>query len=431
MSTYDDVPYPSVAYPQAHPDRMHAIARIFGIDAAPVENARVLEIGCGSGAHLASIAATLPSATCVGVDPSAGEIARARWLAEAASLHNVTFHAMDAREVEGTFDYVVAHGVISWVDSETRRALWATARRCLSPNGVFYASYNVHPGWYLRGAMRDVLRMSAGEDVARARALLAELSARVEHGSAWRAVVDDEVARLGGTDDAYVFHEHLERENHPLWFRDARGEAEEAGLSFVSEAEPAAVLHPLASPRAIASLRAIADDVEHAFDLVRGRSFRCSLFALQRPRPCAAAGDLVAFARGADDLAVDDETSAVLAELGAAWPDGRRIDCLSIDPAALLPLFAAGVVELRARGLGLAPEGFQQARATSLARAEALRRGPVSNLRGEPIPLSEVERQTLVLLDGRPRAEVAAIMGKQASDEAIERLRRLAFLLAP
>lgn len=412
MSTYDDVPYPSVPYPHAHPDRLGATARLFGVRPRGL---RVLEIGCGSGGHLLSIAASLPGSTCVGIDPSEGEIARAKALAEAAELTNVTLLA--TTEIEGEFDYIVTHGVLSWVSDAARSAIFATAARCLADDGVFYASYNVYPGWFLRGAMREAMRWRAGTDVGEARALLEKLAARVERGSAWRAAVEEEIVRVRAADDAYVFHEHLETENHPRWFHEIAREAGDHGLHFLSEAEPAAILHPLASPRALASLREIGPDVEQAFDLVRGRSFRCSIFARRAPAPVPAAGDLFAFARDAGEVALEPETASAIEALSQVFPDGKSIESLSIDASSLLPLHVAGVVELRTRALGLARPDDPRPTVTSLARAQALRSGPIANLRGEPIPLSETERQALVYLDG-------------ASPQTRERLRRLAFLRA-
>ncbi|MGZ3454800.1 MAG: methyltransferase domain-containing protein, partial [Polyangiales bacterium] len=386
--------------------------RLFGIRPRGL---RVLEIGCGSGGHILSVAASSPGFTCVGIDPSEGEIARARALAEAAELENVTLHA--TTEIEGEFDFVITHGVLSWVSEAARSAIFATARRCLAPGGVFYASYNVHPGWFLRGAMREAMRWRAGTSVPDARKLLETLESRVERGTAWRAAIDEEVARLRVADDAYVFHEHLETENHPRWFHEVASEARSHGLHFVSEAEPGAILHPQASPRALASLREIAEDVEQAFDLVRGRSFRCSIFSMSKPKPCAPDPELVAFARDAGELALEPEHASAIASLAAVFPDGKPISTLSIDPTSILPLHVAGIVELRSRTLGLAGPGDPHPTVTSLARAQALRPGPVANLRGEPIPLSEEERQALVFLDG-------------ARPETRERLRRLAFLRA-
>src|SRR5690348_3889512 len=48
-SAYDDVPYPTFPRIETHPDRLAAVATLFGMTPAPVRNCRVLEIGCGDG----------------------------------------------------------------------------------------------------------------------------------------------------------------------------------------------------------------------------------------------------------------------------------------------------------------------------------------------------------------------------------------------
>ncbi len=58
----------------------------------------------------------------------------------------------------GRFDYVIAHGLYSWVPLPVRDGLLAAARALLAPHGVAYVSYNAYPGSYLRDMVRDVLR---------------------------------------------------------------------------------------------------------------------------------------------------------------------------------------------------------------------------------------------------------------------------------
>ncbi len=450
MSTYDAVPYTSLPYPRTHPDHLHAMARLFGVRAAPVEDCRVLEIGCGAGANLLARAAGLPRSRCVGIDASEGEIARARDVAAGAGIENVTLRAIDAAGARGlgAFDYVIVHGVLSWVAPDVRRAILRLVSASLAEHGVAYASYNVHPGWHLRGAVRGMLRYHAAplDDprarIAAARATLDWLSARVgRDGGAFRAVLDEELERLAAADDTYLFHELLEDENHPLWFHELVDEARACGLAWLAEADPAATVRVRASPRAHAALRAVAGDdpirIEQHFDFLRGRSFRASLLVREGHARVEAAGDalveLVAASRGAGDLAIDDPiVEGALATLATAWPDGVPIAELAPAHAAeladrLAPLHAAGHVELRARRLGLARGDVARPLATSLARNQARGAGPVTNLRHEPIPLGEHERAVLALADGtRDRAAIVAQVPD--AERALEVLARFALL---
>jgi len=435
-STYDALPYTSLPYPRTHPDHLFAMARLFGVRAAPVETCRVLEIGCGSAGNLLAMAESLPRGRLVGVDPSGGEIERGRAVASQLGLDNLRLVAGTADDVEGTFDYVIAHGVLSWVAPELRRAILARGRALLADDGVFYASYNVFPGWHLRGAVRGMLRhhVTAREpaaQIASARTLIDWLSRRLTRdGGALRAVLDEEIARLASADDAYLFHELLEEDNHPLWFADFVAEAAEAGLSWLGEADPAANVSRMAAPRAYDSLRDIAGDdpirVEQHFDFLRSRTFRASLLVKQphvrREAPGEAWSDLFVASRGPGDAYIEDENlAAALARLAAEWPDALPIAELSIDsegesagvlaarrpiePEQLVPLHTASIVELRARRLELARAPLEMPWASPLARLQARGSGMVTNLRHEPLPLSPEERAALVELDGTRSAD--------------------------
>ena len=122
----------------------------------------MLELGCGDGANSLAIAQTLPRATVVGVDASASAIARGQALAAAAGLGNVELRTGDFGAVEslarlGPVDYVIAHGVYSWIAPAARGALLELTRRVLARQGIAFVSYNAYPGSYLRDMARDIL----------------------------------------------------------------------------------------------------------------------------------------------------------------------------------------------------------------------------------------------------------------------------------
>ena len=75
---YDQVEYPSLIHPQMHPSRLAAIARLHGIRAAAPGSCRLLEVGCGDGLQLITLAMAYPESRFVGVDLSASGCAN-RW----------------------------------------------------------------------------------------------------------------------------------------------------------------------------------------------------------------------------------------------------------------------------------------------------------------------------------------------------------------
>jgi SAM-dependent methyltransferase len=149
-TAYDSVPYPGHVHTHTHPNRIAAIARLFGINAPPVSTARVLEIGCGDGGNLISIAYTLPRSQSVGLDLAASAVERGRQRVAALALTNCDLLVADlatAGRSLGEFDYVIAHGVYSWVPPPLRESLLRLVSDALAPTGVAFISYNVFPGW--------------------------------------------------------------------------------------------------------------------------------------------------------------------------------------------------------------------------------------------------------------------------------------------
>ena len=178
------MPYPGHPFAQTHPDRLATVATLFGLQPAGPPECRLLELGCGDGGNLVPMAYALPGAAFTGVDLSAAALARAAAQRDALGLENLTLARADltALPALGTFDYVVAHGVYSWVEPAARDALLAACRARLAPHGVAYVSYDVLPGGHLREITRQMLRWhlreidDPAERIAQARTLLTAVS---------------------------------------------------------------------------------------------------------------------------------------------------------------------------------------------------------------------------------------------------------------
>ena len=80
-SDYERLPYEGHPDPLIHPERMAGVAWLFGVNAAEMKGARVLEIGCATGAHLIPMAYQLHEATFLGFDYAPGQIATAKAMA--------------------------------------------------------------------------------------------------------------------------------------------------------------------------------------------------------------------------------------------------------------------------------------------------------------------------------------------------------------
>ncbi len=286
---YNAVPYISKPYMESHPDRMATIAHLLGHDAPDIHTARVLEIGCGLGGNLVPMAVSLPDASFVGFDIAAVQIDMARELAQVAGASNIRFEVRDILDVPqdyGEFDYILVHGIYSWVPTPVREELMRLVKRHLSPKGVAFVSYNCWPGWGFRRHLRDMMLFAAGGErdperaVRRARELMALAMKLSKEGSPMRLVLEQHVSMLAGLPDSYVFHDFLADVNQPFWFHEFCDHVHHEGLQYLGEANfPDMVAHDV-SDAALEELERLGADLvrkEQYKDYLRNRGFRESL----------------------------------------------------------------------------------------------------------------------------------------------------------
>ncbi len=288
---YDLTPYQSFAYPETHPNRLAVLASLFGRSPAPLAGCRVLEIGCAGGGNLLPIAAAFPQAQVVGLDYSQVQIDAAKHAAQALGLTNIRFVCEDMRSVDATslgeFDYVIAHGIYSWLPADAQAAMLTLCRDCLTEAGVACVSYNTLPGWHMRGMVRDLMLFHAASfgdgppDVAQAKALLDFMATHVpEENNPYGQYLRSELKMLSGLNASYLAHDHLEKHNEPLYFRDFIARAQGADLDYLGEAEFFTMLGSDLAAGAKSQLSAEITDIvrlEQYFDFMRNRSFRMSL----------------------------------------------------------------------------------------------------------------------------------------------------------
>src|SRR5262245_44902640 len=120
---YDEVPYPGFPFSQTHPGRLATLAALHGMVPASPARCRVRELGCGDGGNLIPLAYQYPHSFFLGVDLSARAIATGRDTITRLGLRNIELRALDIAEMtteSARFDYIVAHGVYSWVPPAVR-----------------------------------------------------------------------------------------------------------------------------------------------------------------------------------------------------------------------------------------------------------------------------------------------------------------------
>ena len=296
-SSYDQIPYASLAFPQTHPDHLAAIARLFALRPPDITACRVLELGCASGGNLLPMAFNLRGSEFVGIDLSQKQIEDGRHAIAGLGLRNIRIEQasiVDVDEGWGQFDYILCHGVFSWVERDVQDHILTIASRNLSPNGIAYVSYNTYPGWHMREMVRHTMRYHAEqfsdprEQIAQARAMLTFLASASAGTGAYHELMSGEAERLSRSPDSYVFHEHLERTNLPVYFHEFIERAERAGLQYLSEAVVSEMLTSLFPAPVAETLARISPDVIHLeqyLDFVRNRQFRQTLLCHEPLRP--------------------------------------------------------------------------------------------------------------------------------------------------
>ncbi len=284
---YDAVAYATQSNALSHPSHLGTVARLHGLAAARMASCRVLEVGCNDGANLLPMAAAWPGARFVGCDLSGQAIASAQAAAAALNLSNIVFEQRDLStyvDDPEPFDYIVAHGVYSWVPAPVRDALFALAARRLTPNGVLFVSYNTFPGCRVRQVAWDILhyhvdhlpeprqRLDASRGLA---ALLAEPGATQTDTD---ALLRQEFARIAAQDDSALFHDDLGVPNDPVYFHQFSAHLASHGLAFLAESKLSMMTTAGLSPRMQQFLARVAPLArEQYLDFARFRRFRQSL----------------------------------------------------------------------------------------------------------------------------------------------------------
>ncbi|MBI2478687.1 MAG: class I SAM-dependent methyltransferase [Planctomycetia bacterium] len=216
-TSYDQVEYSSYPFQQSHPDRLATIATLFGMHPPRLDDCRVLELGCSSGGNLIPMADQLPQARFVGIDASTKAIEKGNQTIRAVGLQNIELRHADILKLDdalGEFDYIITHGVFSWVPQPVQDKILDLCAKQLAPNGVAYVSYNTYPGWHFRGMIRDVMSYHAQffetpqRQLNEARALVDFLAKSVPtENNPYGMLLSRELELLRDKQGYYLFHE--------------------------------------------------------------------------------------------------------------------------------------------------------------------------------------------------------------------------------
>ncbi len=450
---YDLLPYPSMPITRTRPAHLAALAALFGLAAPSPGRAHVLELGCASGGNIIPLAAQYPSARFTGLDRSARHIEDGRKRIIACGLGNISLAQADLAVFvpdARTFDYVICHGVFSWVPRPVQDAILRICRDALAPNGLAAISYNVLPGWHLRTVVRDICLYHAGTDgapqsrVAKARAALERIAQSSPEDQPYGILLRAEARRLRHMPAAYILGEFLASDNAPCTVQDFIARAGRSGLDYLCEADLSASVPRAVDPALQDCLTSVGTGraaVEQRIDFLTGRTFRCSVLvrqpALSRrsmesaerlgslhiatPLQFDAAGSTDAAAIFRDGRGLPVETSdplvrQALVSLEAAYPATISFDELAASSAsdttvsgavrarigdAALPLVLFGRASVSILPLQVGRAADERPRVWAFARMEAASGQPwVTSLCHVGVPVYPVLHALLPHLDG-------------------------------
>ncbi len=292
-NSYDLAPYPRLSHFFSHYAKAAALARLLGLNPPPVERCRVLELGCASGGNLIPMAVAFPESQFVGVDYSSRQVAEGQADIQQMGLSNISLLPLDLLAIDptfGQFDYILAHGVYSWVPPSVRDHLLAVCHDNLAPQGVAYVSYNAYPGWHGLDAIRRMMlyhireTTEPAERAAEARELLDFLADATDPADPFGAMLASHNKFLhqepSRGEDAYLLHDHLEEVNDPVYFHEFAEHAGRHGLQYLCDADfrmDFLNTFPKAKADALLKMSHNIVELEQYMDFVRNRMFRQSL----------------------------------------------------------------------------------------------------------------------------------------------------------
>jgi len=460
---YDRVAYPGASHAQTHPDRLATLARLHGMKPAAVERCRVLEIGCTDGGNILPMAFALPEARFIGIDVSDRAIASGRATIATLGLTNVDLQLRDIVDLPadfGTFDYIIAHGIYSWVPQPVREKILEVCHTHLAPQGVAYISYNANPGGHLRDLVRGMMKFhvqalsDATEQREHGLALLRFIRDAQPDASVSRALIGAEVDWLEHSSLASFYHDDLAANRAAFYFHEFVHEAGAHQLQYLSEAAFHEMQDEVFAPAVVKALHALSGDrIARAqyLDFLKLRRFRQTLLChrnirIVEPRaeavlellvsssaratsrtPSPDEGVAVEFqAPGDASVTVADAVSkAALVHLASVWPVAITFDALwdavqgrlqaagvlvASDESqrrttlaeTLLRMYAAPIVQFHAHLPRFALEISERPLASVIARrAIASGESNVTNLWHRTVRCDDpLARQLIFLLDG-------------------------------
>ncbi|TLD84450.1 methyltransferase domain-containing protein [Helicobacter sp. MIT 11-5569] len=220
-----------------------------GEDICPPKDFSYLELAFGRGGSI-NIHAATTGGKYMGTDFNPTQVAMAR---DYAVSDNITLYDDSFEELlerfendKPQFDYIVFHGLFSWISQKNRDIILKIIKKFLKVGGVVYNSYNCMPGWSPKAPSREILSLykvigSAEIDTQTfVKNSLGFMEEFLKVNPAYATNVPQNrqfVEDLKDKDSAYISHEYLNQNWDCFYFYQVAKMMEEAKCSFASSAE--------------------------------------------------------------------------------------------------------------------------------------------------------------------------------------------------
>ncbi len=244
-----DTSYPDRFHRELSPAWLNYVASVTG-GAAPRridEPFSYLDLGSGLTRSTIVNAAAFPQAEFHACDFNPTHIQTAERYQARLGIANLRLHQARFEELLDQdlprFDFIVLHGVYSWVDSAARAAIRRIIARRLKDGGIVYVSYNCLPGWSAEAPLRKLLvelaRTEDGSHDQRAKNAAGVLRRFAGGGFKYaqeNPSVNDAIKSIAEASGDYLAHEYL-NDTWALYYSvDVADDMADAGLRYVGSA---------------------------------------------------------------------------------------------------------------------------------------------------------------------------------------------------
>lgn len=294
-NSYDSFLYVSKPFSSTNINNLQAKAKMYGLNPVPLKGARVLELGASCGGNIVLQALYYPETTFTGIDLSGVQVKHGNDIINSIGLKNVTLLEKDILDIDesfGTFDYIIVHGIWSWVPDVVKDKILSICNVNLSDNGIAYVSYNTYPGWKRLEQLRDIMLYSekrAKDQDLLERTLYTKSVLKMvadtmnidDRSRAQSAYKINNIHNVLNSNDYYVAHEYLEAFNDPVYVSDFIDRARKQGCAYIGDEVLQRSFITWLADDVTNNIRALSHDnyvdKEQFYDYVYDTQFRMSL----------------------------------------------------------------------------------------------------------------------------------------------------------